>query len=180
MTEIDLIKSCKSGNAAAQKALYNQFADRMYRKALRYIKGQADAEDMVVITFTKVFRNIGAFTHQGVGSVEAWINKILINECLMWLRRRENFETMTGLEDIIEGADNLHMNELDSVDIYSMITLLPVGYRTVFNLYVIEGYSHQEIADALQVTESTSRTQLFKAKASLKEMLTKHGYSYGK
>jgi RNA polymerase sigma factor (sigma-70 family) len=151
----------------------------MYRICLRYIKSQADAEDVLISAFTKVFRSMKSFSSQGEGSLEGWVRKIVINESLMWLRRRHNFNLTECLDETLPEPDLGQFCALDAEDIYKMISDLPMGYRTVFNLNVIEGFSHQEIATMLAITESTSRTQLFKAKAILKKILTREGYQYG-
>jgi RNA polymerase sigma-70 factor (ECF subfamily) len=151
----------------------------LFRLTFRYIKSQEDAEDVTMTAFIKVFNNIKSFNDQGEGSLEAWMRKIFVNESLMWLRRRHNFSMTETLDEGMDEADLTQMAELESEDIYKLIANLPVGYRTVFNLNVIEGYNHQEIGNMLSITESTSRTQLFKAKAILKKMLTREGYRYG-
>lgn len=108
-----------------------------------------------------------------------WIKKVMINESLMWLRRRHNFHLTESLDEHTPEPELKQFSEMEAEDIYRFISALPTGYRTVFNLSVIEGYSHQEIAESLSITESTSRTQLFKAKAMLKKMLTQEGFQYG-
>jgi RNA polymerase sigma-70 factor (ECF subfamily) len=179
LEELSLVKIAKEGNRKAQEAIYTRYADRMYRLCYRYIRNQEDAEDVLILSFTKVLEKIKNFEWRGVGSLEAWIKQIVVNESLMWLRRRHNFhltEVWNGQE---EEPDIAAISELEAEDIYRMIGELPQGYRTVFNLSVIEGYSHQEIADLLNISVSTSRTQLFKAKAHLKSKLSKEGFNYG-
>lgn len=179
LNELSLVKVAKTGDKKAQEAIYALYSDRMYRLCYRYIRNQEDAEDVLIRAFTKVLEKIKEFEWRGVGSLEAWVRQIVVNESLMWLRRRHNFhltETWNGQE---EDPDISVISELEAEDIYRMIGELPQGYRTVFNLSVIEGYSHQEIADLLKISVSTSRTQLFKAKAHLKIRLTKEGFNYG-
>lgn len=103
----------------------------------------------------------------------------MINESLMWLRRRHNFHLTETLDETTPEPSMDQFSQLEAEDIYRFITELPTGYRTVFNLSVVEGYSHQEIAESLKITESTSRSQLFKAKALLKKLLTQEGFHYG-
>ena len=179
MNELSLVKVAKTGDKKAQEAIYALYADRMYRLCYRYIRNQEDAEDVLILAFTKVLEKIKEFEWRGEGSLEAWVRQVVVNESLMWLRRRHNFhltETWSGQE---VDPDISVLSELEAEDIYRMIGELPQGYRTVFNLSVIEGYSHQEIADLLKISISTSRTQLFKAKAHLKIRLTKEGFNYG-
>lgn len=133
----------------------------------------------MITAFTKVFKTIHSFTYRGEGTLEGWIRKIVVNESLMWLRRKHNFNMSENLSDAIPETDLAEFSQLEAEDICKMISDLPTGYRTVFNLNVIEGYSHQEIGEKLSITESTSRTQLFKAKALLKKMLTQEGFQYG-
>lgn len=133
----------------------------------------------MIIAFTKIYSHVTGFTYSGKGSLEAWMKKIMINESLMWLRRRHNFHLMETLNESVPDQELEQFSQLSTEDIYQFITQLPTGYRTVFNLSVVEGYSHQEIALALDITESTSRTQLFKAKTQLKKMLTQEGFHYG-
>lgn len=179
MKEPDLIKGCQRARHDAQQELYRVYANRMYRLCFRYIKQQADAEDVMISSFNKVFQHFASFHYEGDGSLEAWIRKIVVNESLMWLRRRHNFNMMESIEDTMPQADLSQLSELNAEDIYKMIAQLPTGYRTVFNLSVIEGYNHQEIAGMLDISEGTSRSQLFKAKSLLKKILTKEGFHYG-
>ena len=151
----------------------------MFRLTFRYIKSQVDAEDVVITSFTKVFKSIHTFRFQEEGSLEGWIRKVVVNDSLLWLRRRHNFNLTESLDDAIPEPDLSQFSQLEAEDIYKMIANLPTGYRTVFNLNVVEGYSHEEIGALLSITQSTSRTQLFKAKALLKKMLTKEGFHYG-
>jgi RNA polymerase sigma-70 factor (ECF subfamily) len=179
LKEQDLIRKCQRDDRKAQEHLYAVYADRLYRLALRYIKSGEDAEDVTMAAFIKIFKSINSFIFQGEGSLEAWMRQIFINESLMWLRRRHNFSMTESLEAGMLEPDLKQLTELEAEDIYKLIAKLPIGYRTVFNLNVIEGYNHQEIGLMLSITESTSRTQLFKAKTILKKMLTKEGYRYG-
>ncbi|MCZ8214865.1 MAG: sigma-70 family RNA polymerase sigma factor, partial [Cyclobacteriaceae bacterium] len=133
----------------------------------------------LITAFTKIFNRIDSFSYQGDGSLQGWMKKVVINEALMWLRRRHSFALVDSVNELTEEESLETLSTMDAEDIYQMITQLPTGYRTVFNLYVVEGYAHQEIAAMLSITESTSRTQLFKAKALLKKMLTQEGFGYG-
>ena len=151
----------------------------MYRLSFRYIKSQVDTEDVLITSFTKIFKSIHTFQNQGPGSLEGWIRKIVVNESLMWLRRRHNFNLTEALDENLPEHDLSQFSQLEAEDICKMISNLPTGYRTIFNLSVVEGYNHQEIAKMLSIAESTSRTQLFKAKALLKKILTQEGFHYG-
>ena len=179
MKEIDLVKQCQRNDARAQEQLYAQHAGSLYRLAFRYIKIQADAEDVLMTAFIKVFRNIATFRSEGDGSLLGWMRKIVINESLMWLRQRHNFNLTEALDGAIAEPDLQQFSTLEADEIYKMISDLPTGYRTIFNLHVVEGYSHHEIAGMLSITENTSRSQLFKAKTLLKKMLSQGGFQYG-
>jgi RNA polymerase sigma factor (sigma-70 family) len=150
----------------------------MYGVSRRYLNGD-DAQDCVVMAFTKVFQSIGKFTWMGDGSLESWIRRIVINEALMWLRKNHNFNLTERIEAGSSEPDLSDVAQLESQEIAGMISRLPVGYRTVFSLFVIEGFTHEEIGKLLAINESTSRSQLFKAKSLLKKMLLKGGYHYG-
>ena len=179
MQEIDLVRRCQQADRKAQEKLFDLHGDAMFRLCFRYLKSEVDSEDVVIMGFTKVFAHISKFAYGGDGSLNAWMKKIIINESLMWLRRRHNFHLTESLDESTPEPELGQFSQLEAEDIYQFITQLPTGYRTIFNLSVVEGYSHQEIAAALNITVSTSRTQLFKAKAQLKKMLTQEGFHYG-
>jgi len=147
----------------------------------RYLVNITQAEDCVMRGMMKVFQQIDSFKFQGEHSLYVWSRRIIINEALMDLRKRNNFYLLTE-EDLIELPDSTELlNEIDAEEIFRLIIGLPVGYRTVFNLYVIEEFSHKEIAQMLGINESTSKTQYRKAKIKLKEMLLNNKNSfYGK
>lgn len=179
MKEIELVRGCQKAKRDAQEELYRVYSDRMFRLCSRYVKTQADAEDVMISAFNKIFERISSFHYEGEGSMEAWMRRIVINESLMSLRRRHNFNMMETINDTIVQVDLSEVSELHAEDIHKLITELPVGYRTVFNLSVIEGYSHQEIASMLGIGDGTSRSQLFKAKHILRNLLIKEGFYYG-
>lgn len=167
------------GDKKAQELLFAGYSDRMYRLSYRYVRTQPDAEDVMIAAFTKVFREIGKFSHSGEGSLEAWIRKIVVNESLMWLRQRHNFMMAENIDLNFPEPDLSLLTSLEAEDILTMISRLPTGYRTVFNLFVIDGFNHKEIASMLEITENTSRSQLFKAKSLLQKMLIREGFQYG-
>jgi RNA polymerase sigma-70 factor (ECF subfamily) len=178
LTEPELIRTCLSGDQKAQRELFGRFAGPMLRVASRYVRDPADTEDVLMMAFMRVLANLNGFTPQGPGSLEAWIRKVVVNEALMWLRRRHNFHMTESLEEG-HAIELTELSRLPAEDILRFVDRLPNGYRTVFNLNVVEGYAHHEIAELLNISESTSRTQLFKAKGLLKKMLTQEGYHYG-
>lgn len=179
MTEADLIKNCQNGNQHAQHVLFETYADRFYRLMLRYVRIQEDAEDLVMIAFVKIFKHIGGFVLKDQGGLEAWMRKIMVNEALMLLRKRHNLSLTESIDTIDPEYNHAAWQEIEGEDLYNMIIDLPPGYRTVFNLFVVEGYDHAEIGAMLGISENTSRSQLFKAKQLLKRKIERDGIQYG-
>ncbi len=166
----ELIEGCKRKNAHAQKSLYERYASKFYALCCRYIKDKMEAEDVLIIAFTKILDRIDQF--KGEGSFEGWMKRIVVNESLTYLRRNKNMY----LEKDIEAADRepdfeKSDNHFQAEDLMKMIEALPSGYRIVFNLYAIDGYSHKEIAAQLGITESTSKSQLSRARVALQKSL---------
>lgn len=168
--EDDLIKGCRGRNSSAQRKLYDLYSPKMYALCHRYVRNPAEAEDILVTAFMKVFEKIDQF--KGEGSFEGWIRKIVVNEALTALRKNRNM----ALETDIEAADwdprSLEfIDHLQVQDLIEMIAQLPAGYRVVFNMYAIDGYSHKEIAEHLRISENTSKSQLSRARAHLRKLL---------
>jgi len=173
MTEVQLIEACKRQDSYAQRLLYDRYIDKLYVLCIRYVTDKADAEELLSNAFLKCFRHIGGFSYAGEGSLRAWLSRILVNECLMFLRRKKLLTIPAdGLPEMPEQQDaETALGRLQTREILQYIQELPAGYRTVFNLYVFEDMSHKEIAALLQISESTSKTQLFKARALLKQKI---------
>ncbi len=171
-TEETLVEKCRKNDSKAQRALYDRYASKMYAICTRYIKDSSEAEDILITGFMKVFEKLEQFQMQG--SFEGWIRKIMVNECLGYIRKNKNMY----LEVEIEKADRepdyqlLHTS-LEEQDLLVMIDQLPMGYKTIFNLYAIEGYSHKEIADLMGISENTSKSQLSRARIHLQNLLAK-------
>ena len=168
--ETELIIACKKQNAKAQRALYDKHASHMLGLCKRYIKGEMEAEDVMIKGFMKVFTKIDLF--EGKGSFEGWMKRIMINEALGYIRKNKSMY----LEMEIEAADkepdfDTLSTELEAMDLLKMVNGLPSGYRTIFNLYAIEGYSHKEIAELLGISENTSKSQLSRARMHLQKRL---------
>lgn len=167
LSEKILIEGCLKNKSAAQKELYERYSPKMFTICLRYIKEVNEAEDVLITGFMKVFEKLGQFQFQG--SFEGWIRKIIVNEALGYLRQHK---TLFIEVDIEKAAKEFQVPDLlEEEDLMVMIQNLPVGYRTIFNLYAIEGYSHKEIADLMGINESTSKSQLCRARSILKKML---------
>ncbi len=169
METSQLIKEAKQGSVAAQKYLFDQWTEKMLMVCRRYVKSDEDAEELLLDGFYKFFKKISSFNYQGDAAMYVWLKKIMINECLMFLRKKNVFNMVTdvAVEEIPlqeEALDNLSATE-----IFNLIAKLPIGYRTVFNLYIIEGMPHGEIASLLGIAEGTSKSQLSKAKILLQK-----------
>lgn len=172
MIDEKTIAKCLNGNKRAQKALFKTYAQKMFVHCYRYLKSKEDAEEMVSDGFVKVFQNLNAFVYKDLKSLEAWIKRIMINECLMFLRKRKiTFLDESKAMNVESGIRS--DSELEANEIYDLILSLPIGYRTIFNLSAIEGYSHKEISQMLKISEGTSRSQLTKARMALKEKVSK-------
>lgn len=171
-SESDLIQGCINGDRQMQKLLYERFSPKMYAVCLRYSGNSEDARDLLQEGFIKIFKNLSKY--RGDGSFEGWIRRIFVNTSI------EHFRRKVYLQDVTEKQENTledkTWNVLDSLaekDILNMIHELSPGYKTVFNMHVIEGYSHKEIADKLGINEGTSKSQLARAKSVLKKMVDK-------
>jgi RNA polymerase sigma-70 factor (ECF subfamily) len=173
MTEDVLIQGCLRNDAAAQQELYYRYSPKMLSVCYRYAKNREDAEDMLQEGFIKVFTQIHQF--QNRGALEGWIRRIIVHTCINNLKKNKKFSDSV---DIIHAASIPVREEnipsiLQAKQVVECIRLLPMGYRTVLNLYAIEGYSHKEIAEILDIEESTSRSQYTRAKAMLEDILLK-------
>lgn len=169
--EQELIQGCRRRDRAAQKRLYDTFSPKMYTLCCRYIKDSMVAEDVLVTAFTKILDKIDQYKNEG--SFEGWIRRVVVNEALTWLRRNRNMYLELELEAADYEPDYKSLGDhLEAEDLMTMINELPSGYRIVFNLYAIDGYSHKEIADQLGISENTSKSQLSRARAYLQKILT--------
>jgi len=168
--ESDLINGCLQGNRRMQEELYRRFSPRMYAVCLRYAGNAEEAEDILQEGFIKVFKKLDSF--RGDGSFEGWIRRIFVNTAIEHFRRKRYLMPVTEKEEnTIEGKYTSVLDELGAKDIMALIQELSPGYRTVFNMYVVEGYTHKEIADMLGISEGTSKSQLSRAKVILQDMV---------
>lgn len=169
-TEEDLIEGCKAKEAAAQRLIYERHAGKMLAICFRYIKDRSEAEAVMIGGFTKVFQKIIQF--KGVGSFEGWIRRIMVNESLGYLRKHKNMYLEVEISEAYTEPDYKSLETtLDAEHMMKMIQELPTGYRTVFNLYAIDGFSHSEIAEQLNINVNTSKSQLSRARKILQNML---------
>lgn len=173
MNDQQIIQECKRNNPKIQKVVYEQYANAMLRLCFRYVSNVQDAEDVMVIGFTKFFKNIHKFEYRGEGSLAKWIKTIMINESLMFLRSNKRLNTVYTDQMVGEDVPDLPDTVTDAETIYQLIAALPAGYRSVFNAYVIDGMSHEEISEMLGIGIGTSKSQLSRARAMLKEQIIK-------
>lgn len=173
MNDETLVNECVSGNAKAQRLLFERFSAKMLGVAIRYIKDKERAEDVLQDAFIKVFKNLKKFKYDG--SLEGWIRRIVVNTALDQLRKNKKQQGNIELDDsFIEITSNSFTEEkLEAESLLRIVQQLPEGYRTVFNLFAIEGYSHKEIAKKLNISENTSKSQYSRAKSVLREILNK-------
>jgi RNA polymerase sigma factor (sigma-70 family) len=172
ITERDLINGCIEGNRRMQEELYRRFSSRMYAVCLRYAGKAEEAEDILQEGFIKVFKKLDSY--RGDGSFDGWVRRIFVNTAIEHFRRKKYLMPVTEKEEnTIEGKSISVLDDLAARDIMALVQELSPGYRTVFNMYVVEGYTHKEIADMLGISEGTSKSQLSRAKVILQEMVKK-------
>jgi len=173
MTEEVILEGCLRNNPNAQRELYNQYSPKMLAVCYRYAHNREDAEDMLQEGFIKVFLQLRTFENRG--SFEGWIRKIIVHTCINILKKNRKFNESVDL--IHASSVQIREESVPAVvqvkQIVESIRSLPIGYRTVLNLFAIEGYSHREISQLLDIEESTSRSQFTRAKSMLEDLLIK-------
>ena len=173
MDDATLAEECVNGNIRAQRALFDKYARKMMAVCLRYTKNTEQAEDVLQDGFVKVYQKLKDFKKEG--SLEGWIRRIMVNTALDQLRKNSRLLGDIQVDEVdykVEGSSFV-IEHLMAEDLMKLIHQLPDGYKVVFNLYAIEGYSHQEIGETLGITESTSKSQYSRARAYLRERLEK-------
>ncbi len=166
-----LLKECKQNSLTAQKYLFDKYAGTYFMVCNRYMKTNEQAEECMMNGFLKLFQALKNFVFVNSIATESWMKKIMVNECLMELRKKQNFYLVPEEEATSVSVNEEALSSLSANEIFKLIKQLPLGYRTVFNLFVIENCSHKEIAEQLQITEGTSKSQLNKAKQMLQQLL---------
>lgn len=151
------------------------YAPLFMSMAVRYIKNREAAEDVMVMAFFKIFDNINKY--KGAGSFEGWMKRIVVNEALMQIRKNSNLHLTIELKDIDKAESASVIDDIAFEDLLKILEELPPGYRTIFNMYVIEGYKHREIAELLNISINTSKSQLILAKKKMRELIKKKGYN---
>ncbi len=169
-SETDLIQGCIDGERQMQELLYKRFAAKMYGVCLRYAGNAEEANDILQEGFIKVFKNLDKFRKEG--SFEGWVRRIFVNTAIEQFRKKIKLYNVSEVqENTIEDKELDALDVLATKDILSIVNQLSPGYKAVFNMHVIEGYSHKEIADLLGITEGTSKSQLARAKGVLKKLV---------
>ena len=180
MEFIQLIRECRRGSITAQKYFYDRFAVQMFLYCRRYLKTNEQAEESLQNGFLKIFTGLIDFTFLNEAATVGWMKKIMLNECLQEIRKKNNVLSIADeINEDIYVEDGV-LEKLSADEIFQVITQIPVGYRTIFNLYVVEGFNHKEIAAMLHISEGTSKSQLSKARALLQLLITKRNVAYEK
>ena len=178
MTLATAIEGCKKQDRKSQKFLFDAYSEAMLMLCLRYVRDLNDAEELMLNGFFNFYKHIGRFSYIGDGSISAYLKKVMVNECLMFLRKKGGLLLVNEgvAEDLAAKSDAIA--GIAASEILKLLTSLPDGYRTVFNLYAVEGYNHQEIAKMLDISEGTSKSQLSKARAMLQILVKQNGCYY--
>jgi RNA polymerase sigma-70 factor (ECF subfamily) len=173
-SEQELVKGCLRNSRLHQQALYEKYSSKMFAVCLRYAPDRMLAEDFLQEGFVKVFTRLDQFN--GQGSLEGWIRRVMVNTALQYLRSQKNAPQEVDIEHSqhISNGDTGVLDSLAVEELTKMVQKLPAGYRMVFNMYVIEEYTHKEIAAELGITEGTSKSQLARARGLLQKMIKKN------
>jgi len=176
MKEDELIKLGLQGDRKALEEIYNRFAPKMRGLCFRYVRTVFEVDDVLQEGFIKVFSKLASFS--GEGSFEGWIRKIVVNTAINYYHSNQNFSKTMPFEDVRENEVTpvYLLEDLSVEDLYKIINQLPTGYRFIFNMFAIDGYSHKEIAESLNITESTSRSQYSRARKHLMNILAENNY----
>jgi len=183
MDELELSKQCMQGINLAREELYKQYSGRLFSLCLRYTGSREEAQDLLQDGFLKIFRSFDKFTWRGKGSLRAWMEKVMVNVALQAIRKDKAMGYSISLDEIPETSFDQEVEEPDEADVDAIsesellqyISELPVGYRTVFNLYIFEEKSHKEIAQILGINEKSSSSQLLRARRLLAKRIAARG-----
>ncbi len=177
MTDRELIEGCIRNERSFQEALFKRFAGKMKAVCMRYVNNSDDADDVLQEGFIKIFNNIGKFGFEG--SFEGWVRRIMVNTALTRISKKNLSAEVTLVHDHYEVSDwNDAIADISAKELRAFINTLPQGYKIVFNMYVVEGFSHKEIAQYLNISEATSRSQLLKARLALQQLIKKSKIIY--
>ncbi|MXV50757.1 sigma-70 family RNA polymerase sigma factor [Pedobacter sp. HMF7647] len=168
----ELLEGCKRGERKCQELLYRKLASKMLAVCSRYAKDSYEAEDMLQMGFVKVFRKVSEFRNEG--SFEGWIRRIMVNVAIEVFRKNQRTLNVVDIDEVYDAPQStFDINTLETRDLLRLIQSLAGGYRLVFNMYAMEGYSHKEIGEKLGISEGASKSQLSRARAILKEKILK-------
>lgn len=170
MEELELSEQCRQGDNRARRELYERYAGRLLAICLRYVADRDTAQDLLHDGFLKIFGSFDKFTWRGEGSLRAWIERVMVNTVLQYLRKNDVISQASPLEEVPEVYDEPDADDIEMIPqsvLMQFVEELPPGYRTVFNLYTFEDKSHKEIAQLLGINEKSSASQLFRAKSAL-------------
>lgn len=168
MTEKEIVEGCIREDRKAQRALWDRYSQKIFSVCLRYCRNREDAEDVLMEAFVKIYDHIPGFRFQS--SLETWMRRIAINASINKIRSMKFTESIDQ-ETFDVGISDETLEHIEAKQLMQMLEKLPDGYRTVFNLFAVEGFSHKEIAEFLQIDEGTSRSQLAKARKALQAMI---------
>ena len=173
MDDATLINECVKGNAKAQKMLFDKFAPKMMTVCLRYSADNMEAEDILQDGFVKAFNKLVDFKMEG--SLEGWIRRIMVNTALDAIRKNKKYAMDANIDDVGYKLSNYEIasDQIEAEDLMKLINSMPDGYKVVFNLFAIEGYSHREIGELMNISENTSKSQYSRARSYLRTLLQK-------
>lgn len=171
----EIINNCKENDNKAQELLFKRYARLMMAVCIRYVKQFEDSEEIMLTGFHKFFKEIHSFKFNDENSMIGYIKTIMINECLMFLRKQKDIRIVNCIEAENISNENDSLQKMSANEILNLMLQLPQGYRTIFNLYAIDGYTHKEIALLLNISDGTSKSQLSKARSLLQKMIKNNG-----
>lgn len=174
MQELQLIQACLQNNAAAQRELYNRYCQRLFNLCVRYARNKEDAEDMLQEAFIKIFTSMDAYHSKG--NFEGWLKRIVVYTCINHIKKNKKFNDLLNIDFLhdLRFKEESVASKLLGKQVMNCLLQMPIGYRTVINLFVIEGYSHKEIGEMLEISENTSRSQYMRGKTVLENILIKN------
>ena len=178
--EEDLVKRCLRNEPKAHENFYRRFAPKMYGVCMRFAKNQMEADDILQEGFIKVFGNLGTFRNEG--SLEGWVRRTIVNTAINLFKKNAKHLKDTGIEqaEIIQNMEEGSLYRITMEELLKLIRELPAGYRMVFNLNIIEGYTHKEISELLEISENTSKSQLSRARQALQKKIIGSNFGFAK
>jgi len=178
MSSEELIEACLKGKTTAQRMLFEKYSPKLYAVCMRYANNEDEAKDILQDGFIKIFNKLSLYKSEG--SFEGWMRRVVVNTALDAIRKNKKLQSQVDLDDVSYSltTNETVLDQLAANDLLEILQTLPLGYKTVFNLYVIEGYSHKEIAEELNITVSTSKSQFSRAKGILRKIIEKQKIGY--